>query len=44
MTHAQKISRAQAIAFTRTAPTPAPAAEWIAAGVAVLLLIVGLVS
>lgn len=44
MTHAPKISRAQAIALPRTAPTPAPAAEWIAAGIAVVLLIVGLFS
>lgn len=42
MTYAQRISRAQAIVLPRTAPSPV--VEWIVAGLAVLLLLVGLVS
>lgn len=42
MTRAPKISRAQAVAAPRTAPAPAPATEWIVAGIAVVLLLAGL--
>ncbi len=42
MTNAPKISRAQAIALPRTAPAPAASTEWIVAGIAVLLLLAGL--
>ncbi len=44
MTHAPKISRAQAIALPHDAPAPTAATEWIVAGIAVLLLLAGLVS
>jgi hypothetical protein len=43
MTRAPKISRAQAIALPRTAAAPEPVTEWIVAGIAVLLLLAGLV-
>lgn len=42
MTHAPKISRAQAVAVPRDAPAPEPATEWIVAGIAVVLLLAGL--
>jgi hypothetical protein len=43
MMRGTRISRAQAIALPRTAPAPEPVTEWIVAGVAVLLLLAGLV-
>jgi hypothetical protein len=43
MKHAPRISRAQAVALPNDAPAPAPATEWIVAGIAVLLLLAGLV-
>lgn len=43
MTQAPRISRAQAIAVPLAVPAPAPATEWIVAGIAVVLLLAGLV-
>lgn len=40
MSRAPKISRAQAIALPR--PAPAVGGEWVAAGIAVALLLLGL--
>ncbi len=44
MTRAPKISRAQAVALPQGAAAPTAATEWIVAGVAVLVLLLGLVS
>lgn len=43
MTRAQKISSAQAVALPRPAAAPAESTEWIVAGIAVMLLLAGLV-
>jgi hypothetical protein len=44
MRQAPKVSRAHAIALPQSAAAPGPLTEWIVAGVAVLLLLAGLVS
>jgi hypothetical protein len=43
MTRAQRISSAQTVALPRPAPAPAEATEWVVAGIAVMLLLAGLV-
>jgi hypothetical protein len=43
MTHARRISSAQAVALPRPPAAPAESTEWIVAAVAVALLLAGLV-
>ncbi len=43
MMNAPRISRAQAVALPRPAPTPRAVTEWIVAGIAVALLLAGLI-